>query len=80
MPENRSETFEQNMLRLEQIVRSLEDGSVPLEEAMKLFREGTELAEGCSRLLDKAEQEIAKLTVGTDGQITEVPYAHKDVE
>ena len=30
-------TFEQNMLRLEQIVRSLERGDAPLEESLKLF-------------------------------------------
>ena len=36
-------TFEENMQRLEQIVRAMERGEVPLEESLKLFQEGTEL-------------------------------------
>lgn len=38
-----NQTFEQNMLRLEQIVRAMERGDVALEESLKLFQEGTEL-------------------------------------
>ena len=48
--QNRS--FEQNMQRLEHIVRSLERGDVPLEESLKLFQEGTELVRVCGVLLD----------------------------
>ena len=36
-------TFEQNMQRLEQIVRALERGDAPLEESLKLFQEGRNL-------------------------------------
>ena len=36
-----NQTFEQNMLRLEQIVRAMERGDVALEESLKLFQEGT---------------------------------------
>ena len=40
-------SFEENMSRLEQIVRTLEKGDAPLEESLKLFQEGTELVASC---------------------------------
>lgn len=80
MAANQSQTFEESMLRLEQIAKRLEDGSIPLEEAIRLFQEGTALAASCGKLLDRAELEITKLTLGPDGQIMEAPYEHKDIE
>ena len=50
--------FESSMQRLEQIVRSMERGDVPLEESLKLFQEGTELVTSCGKLLDQAELQI----------------------
>ena len=47
-----SKTFEESMSRLEQIVRAMERGDVPLEESLKLFQEGTELVQTCTKLLD----------------------------
>ena len=47
-----NKTFEENMHRLEQIVRTMERGDVPLEESLKLFQEGTELVRCCGKLLD----------------------------
>ena len=49
-----SQSFEQSMARLEQIVRAMERGDVPLEESLKLFEEGTALVRRCSGLLDGA--------------------------
>ena len=50
-----NKSLEQNMARLEQIVRAMERGDVPLEESLKLFQEGTELVRSCGKLLDEAE-------------------------
>lgn len=75
-----SQSFEASMGRLEQIVKQLENGSVPLSEALKLFQEGTGLVERCTNLLDQAELEIVKLTKGPDGSPEEVPFAHDDAE
>ncbi len=55
-------TFEKNMERLEQIVRAMERGDVPLEESLKLFQEGTKLVESCGKLLDVAELQVKKIT------------------
>ena len=49
------QSFEENMQRLEQIVRAMERGDVPLEESLQLFREGTALVQTCGKLLDEAE-------------------------
>ena len=60
-------TFEESMGRLEQIVRSLEQGNVPLEESLKLFQEGTQLVRSCSQLLDNAQLQIQKVLTTPDG-------------
>ena len=41
----KDKTFEENMERLEQIVRAMEKGDVALEESLKLFQEGTGLVQ-----------------------------------
>lgn len=69
-------TFEQNMQRLEQIVRALERGDAPLEESLKLFQEGTERIRICGKLLDDAQLQVKKIVPGPDGAPTEedMPY------
>ena len=62
-----SKTFEASMTRLEQIVRAMERGDVPLEESLKLFQEGTELVQTCSKLLDNAQLQIKKVMTAADG-------------
>ena len=54
-------TYEQAYKRLEEIVDKLENGSVPLEESMKLFEEGTKLANFCNSKLNTAEQKFTQL-------------------
>ena len=54
-------TFEQAMARLEEIVKQLEQGDAPLEDALALFEEGTRLMKKCTTQLDKAEQKVNKL-------------------
>lgn len=71
---NNNATFEENMLRLEQIVRVMERGDAPLEESLKLFREGTELVEACGKLLDKAELQVKKITPAADGTPVEEDF------
>ena len=70
-----NKTFEENMQRLEQIVRAMERGEVPLEESLKLFREGTELVESCGKLLDNAELQVKKIVPGADGTPTEEDFS-----
>ena len=60
-------SFETNMQRLEQIVRALERGEVPLEESLKLFQEGTALVRDCGKLLDEAQLQVQKVLTAADG-------------
>lgn len=59
--------FEASMERLEQIVRAMERGDVPLEESLKLFQEGTELVRSCAKLLDDAQMQIQTVMTAADG-------------
>ena len=67
-------TFEQAMARLEEIVKLLEQGETPLEDALSLFEEGTKLMKKCSAQLDRAEQKVTKLLAGPDGTPVEEPF------
>lgn len=70
-----NKTFEENMQRLEQIVRAMERGDVALEESLKLFQEGTELIRSCGKLLDEAELQVKKILSGADGSPVEEDFA-----
>ena len=71
-------TFEQNMARLEQIVRTLERGDAPLEESLKLFEEGTGLVRSCGQLLDEAELQVKKVMVGPNGAPVEGEFTDEE--
>jgi len=70
-----NKTFEENMQRLEQIVRAMERGDVPLEESLKLFQEGTELIKNCGKLLDDAELQVRKIMTDANGNPVEEMFA-----
>lgn len=69
-------SFESNMQRLEQIVRAMERGDVPLEESLKLFQEGTELVCACNQLLEKAQLQVKKIMTAPDGSPVEEDFSH----
>lgn len=72
---NQNKTFEENMHRLEQIVRAMERGDVALEESLKLFQEGTELVRSCGKLLDDAQLQIKKIMTDASGNPIEEDFA-----
>lgn len=72
-----NKTFEQNMQRLEQIVRAMERGDVPLEESLKLFQEGTELVRSCGKLLDDAELQVKKVMTDAAGNPVEESFPYE---
>lgn len=63
----KNESFEGSLGRLEEIVRKLEGGELPLEESLKLYEEGTKLSRECIERLDKAERRIEMLGKDSDG-------------
>ena len=70
----KNQTFEQSMARLEQIVRAMERGDVPLEESLKMFQEGTELVRSCQKLLDEAQLQVKKIMTAPDGSPVEEDF------
>ena len=69
-----NKTFEENMQRLEQIVRAMERGEVALEESLKLFQEGTELVRSCGKLLDDAHMQVKKIMTDAIGNPVEEAF------
>ena len=70
----KSMNFEQSVQRLDEIVQQMERGDVPLQEALKLFEEGTALVTSCNRLLNDAELKVVQLTKGADGDPQETEF------
>ncbi len=64
-------TFEQATARLEEIVKDMENGKIPLAESLALFEEGVSLVKFCNDMLDKAEQKVSVLIKGDDGEMSE---------
>jgi exodeoxyribonuclease VII small subunit len=50
--------FEQAMAQLSEIVKTLENGEAPLDEAIALFEDGMKLSKHCTELLERAEQKV----------------------
>ena len=67
--------FEDCLARLEQIVAALESGNLPLEESLKVFEEGVQLARHCGRYLEEAERRIEVLAKDEGGSLTTRPFA-----
>ena len=71
-------TFEENMLRLEEIVNKLEKGDAQLSGSLRLFEEGTQLVSACRKELDQAEQQVVKLMKGPDGEPVEQEFVRDE--
>ena len=63
-------SFEQALSELEDVVSKLERGDVPLEDSIKLYERGAELKARCDAKLNEAQEKVAKITTGADGQPT----------
>ncbi len=53
--------FESAIAELEQIVKTLEDGDLPLEKALELYERGVALSRFCHARLEAAERRIELL-------------------
>ncbi len=66
--EKKQETFEEKLTKLDEIVKKLERGDVPLDDAVKEFNEAMELAKECDQKLKNAEESLHKL-IKEDGSM-----------
>ncbi|HEX8166469.1 MAG TPA: exodeoxyribonuclease VII small subunit [Beijerinckiaceae bacterium] len=69
-PDVASLPFEKALDELEQIVKRLERGEVPLEESIAIYERGEALKKHCEALLKRAEARIEKITIGPGGEPT----------
>ena len=67
----KEQSFEQSMEQLEEVVRLLEQGNVPLEEAIELYKRGMTLSKSCHETLQQAEEQLITL-VDRNGQETQL--------
>ena len=63
-------TFEDALRSLEDVVRKLESGEVPLDDSINLYARGEALRRHCQARLDAASARIDKIVSGPDGQAT----------
>ena len=61
-------SFEDALRSLEDVVRRLESGDVPLDESISLYERGEELRKHCQARLDAAQARIEKIVAGPDGK------------
>ncbi|WP_394232909.1 exodeoxyribonuclease VII small subunit [Niallia oryzisoli] len=61
MPEEKTITFEAAMEQLETIVERLEEGDVPLEEAISIYKKGMELSKLCHDKLKNVEEQLTQI-------------------
>ena len=73
----KKEKFEEALQKLEAIVAKMEEGDLPLEEALKAFEEGVRLAKFCTSKLDEAERKVEKLIRDQAGKIQTTPFSEE---
>ena len=61
-------SFEDALRALEDVVRRLETGEVPLDESISLYERGEKLRKHCQARLDAAQARIEKIVAGPDGK------------
>ena len=69
-----SRTYEASLEALEQIVRELEQGDLPLEKSLELFEQGIRLSRECQDRLSQAERRIEILLKDNHGRTVVTPF------
>ena len=73
MKEDKAQSFEDEMVKLETIVTELEKGDLSLDDSVKKFEEGINISKECNKMLETAEKKISIL-LEKDGEITEESF------
>ena len=63
-PDSTPQTFEAALAELETIVATMEDGRLPLAEALAAYKRGAELLQYCQAALKDAQQQVQVLERG----------------
>lgn len=70
----KTQTFEEALMRLEEILRALESGDATLDGMLKLYEEGISLIRFCNDRLENAEQSVKMLQIQPDGGVALVDF------
>lgn len=65
--------FEKALAELEQLVETMENGELPLEQALQQFEKGIALASQCQQALQNADQKVTQL-IEKNGELLEKPF------
>jgi exodeoxyribonuclease VII small subunit len=76
-PKSKLPDFEQSLTELEALVAKLEQGDVPLEDALKTFERGVALTRQCQTALRTAQQKVEVL-LARNGEETVEPFSDAD--
>lgn len=71
-------SFETALERLEHIVKTLEGGELPLDDALALFEEGIRLSRFCHGKLEQAERRVEILLRNQSGEMETVTFSGDD--
>jgi len=61
-------SFEDALAELEQIVKTLEQGTAPLDQSIELYQRGDRLKRHCEARLKAAQARIEQIAFGADGK------------
>ena len=78
--QEQARTFEASLEALEQIVRQLEDGDLPLDKSLELFEQGIRLSRECQERLSQAERRIEILLRDNQGRPVTSPFTEAAAE
>ncbi len=73
-------SYEEALSELEDIVRKLENGDVPLEESITIYERGDKLRAHCNKLLTSAEKKVEKIRLSSNGTPLGVEELHDENE
>ena len=60
-------TFEENLAKLEELVKKLEAGNLDLDESLKIYEDAIVLRERCRKFLEESERKVQKLMETAQG-------------
>lgn len=72
--------FEEALKKLEKIVGDLENGDIPLEEALEKYQEGIRLSGVCQKKLEAAKKKVEILLKAEDGSLELKPFDERSVD
>ena len=71
-------SFEEALGELESLVRRLEEGKCPLDEAIKTFERGIGLKNHCDTKLKNARLKVEQILENSDGSVSMKPFLNEE--